>query len=416
MKTIKELREEIAAKSKKLHEVFVEAGEDRDFIKVKSLEGDTKTKLEAVMAMNKELDDLHDEFTKAQTLEVAARKVNDLNAVFNKPSGTIVHPSGKEGTQPLQRKHLGQLIMERKEALLEGKLISLDFDIRNVLSPELKADFTTSAGWSPESVRSGMVALYPLRPLAVVDFIPQAPITQAAYVYMLETTATVAAAEKAEAGAYAEAEFVLTPTTETVRKVTTSLPTTDEQLADVPAAEAYIRNRLEYDLRQRLDKQVLEGNSGATPPEIKGTKYIGGSLQTQALSTDPYFDALYKAFDKIRTVGFAEPSVLFINPADWQPMRLTRTSDGLYIMGNPLDSGPQRVWGIPLCVTTAVTANTAWTGDYTNHSMLFIRSGVDIQIGYDDDDFTHGMKHIRADIRAVMVHFRTAAFCSITGL
>ena len=414
MKAIKELREEIAAKSKKLHEVFTEAGEDRDFSKVKSLDGDTKAKLEAVSAMNKELDDLHDEFVKAQALEDAAIKANDLNSQFNKPS-SMIHP-GKGDANPMQNKHIGQLVMERKADLLEGKTVHLDYDMRKFLSPEMKVDFTTSAGWAPESQRSGMVALYPLRPLAVVDYIPQAPINQAAYVYMLETTATVAAAEKGETSAYAEAEFALTATTETVRKITTSLPVTDEQLEDVPAAEAYIRSRLEYDLKQRLDKQVLEGNSGATPPEIKGTKYIGGSLQTQALSTDPYFDAIYKAFDLVRTVGFAEPSVLFINPADWQPMRLTRTDDGLYIMGNPLDPSPVRVWGVPLCVTSAVTANTAWTGDYTKYSTLFIRHGVDIQVGYDSDDFTTGMKHIRADMRAVMVHFRTAAFCSITGV
>lgn len=415
MKTIKELREEIAAKSRKLHEVFVEAGEDRDFSKVKSLEGDTKAKLETVTAMNKELDDLHDEFKKAQVLEDAAHKANDLNSQFNKPV-SIIHPSGKGDDQRIATKHIGQLLMEKKAELLEGKKVSLDYDMRKFLSPELKTDFETTAGWAPESVRSGMVSLYPLRPLAVVDFIPQAPINQAAYVYMLETTASVAAAEVAEKSAYAEAQFALTATTETVRKITTSLPVTDEQLEDVPAAEAYIRNRLEYDLRQRLDKQVLEGNSGATPPEIKGTKYIGGSLQTQALSTDPYFDAIYKAFDLVRTVGFAEPSVLFINPADWQPMRLTRTSDGLYIMGNPLDPSPVRIWGVPLCSTTAVTANTAWTGDYAKYSTLFIRHGVDIQVGYDSDDFTTGMKHIRADMRAVMVHFRTAAFCSITGI
>jgi HK97 family phage major capsid protein len=200
----------------------------------------------------------------------------------------------------------------------------------------------------------------------------------------------------------------------TVRKITTSLPVTDEQLADVPAAEAYLNNRLSYDVRRRLDSQLLEGDGVA--PNLKGTSNIGGSLNSQALGSDPRPDAVYKAFDLIRTNGFAEPSVLFINPTDWQPIRLLRTADDIYIWGSPAIAGPATIWGVPVVQTTGVTANTAITGDYIGFSALYIRQGLDISMGYVNDDFTKGKKTIRADIRCAMVHFRTAAFAKITGL
>lgn len=407
MKSYKELREEIAAKSKSINDIFEEAGPDRDFTKIKSIEGDTKGKVEKVQSMLKELEDLNDEIEQVKSLDSASKRASELSKEYNQPATKMSFPN--PGDAKLEVKTLGQLIMEKKGELRpNGSPITVPFEVKTL--------FETAAGWAPESIRLPGAVLAPARALVVADYVPQAPTTQAAIVYMLETTANFAATEKAEGTAYAEAEFALTETIETVRKITTSLPVTDEQLADVPAAEAYINQRLGYDIRRILDNHILEGDGGATPPEVKGTLNIGGSLQTQALGTDSRPDAIYKAFDKIRTVGFAEPSVLFINPADWQPVRLLVTADGIYIFGSPQDAGADRIWGKPVVQTTGVTANTAICGDYTGFSTLYVRSGLEVSMGYVDDDFTKGKKTLRADMRCAMVHFRDTAFCTITGL
>ena len=409
MRAMKELREEIAAKAKKANQVFEEAGPTRDFALVKCLAAsDTKGKVEELQALNRELDSLNAEMEQCKQLDSAAQRAADLNRAYNLPAGGMQFPS--QGQPPAQVKSLGEMIMEKKGSLRPYDKGGQAFDIPF----EFKTLFQTATGWAPESIRIPRVELYPLRGLVVADYIPQLPTTQAAIVYMLETTATLSAAEKAEAAAYAESAFALTETTETVRKITTSLPVTDEQLADVPAAEAYINNRLSYDIRRRLDLQALAGNGIA--PNLKGTLSIGGSLQTQAKGTDSTPDAIYKLFDKIRTVGFAEPSVLFINPSDWQPIRLLTTADGIYIFGSPMDAGRLSIWGVPVVQTTGVTANTAIAGDYTGFSALYVRTGLEISVGYVNDDFTKGQKTLRADMRCCMVHFRTAAFGTITGI
>ncbi len=404
MKPFKELREEIAAKSKRLTQVFEEAGPDRDFAKVKCLAAsDTKAKVEEVQTMMKELDDLSGQIEVAKKLDAGAQRVAELHKAYNEPVLGLPFP----GAPKAEAKSLGQMIMEHKADLVpNARPITIPFEFKTLME--------TTAGWAPESLRIPRVELYPLRALVVVDYIPQAPTTQAAIVYMLEDSPTLSAAEKAEAGAYAESAYTLTETTLTVRKITTSLPVTDEQLADVSAAEAYINNRLSYDIRRRLDLQVLQGDGNA--PNLKGTTAIGGSLQTQAKGTDSTPDAIYKLFDKLRTVGFAEPSVLFINPSDWQPIRLLTTADGIYIFGSPLDAGRLSIWGVPVVQTTGVTANTAIAGDYTGFSMLFIRTGLEISVGYVNDDFTKGRKTLRADMRCCMVHFRTSAFGTITSI
>lgn len=405
MRNMKELREEIAAKARKATQAFEEAGTDRDFTKVKCLSAmDTKGKVEELQALNKELDALHTELEQAKAVEDIAKRAAELNRVYNLPAGSIPFP--QSGQPQAEQKSLGQMVMEKKELLIpNGQPFRVPF--------EFKTLFQTSAGWAPESIRIPRVELYPLRALVVVDYIPQATTTQAAIVYMEETTATLSAAEKAEAAAYAESAFALTQRTVTCYKVTTSLPVTDEQLADVPAAEAYINNRLSYDIRRRLDLQVLQGNGAA--PNLMGTLNVVG-IQATALGTDSRPDAIYKCFDSIRTDGFGEPSVLFINPSDWQPIRLLTTADGVYIWGPPYAAGATTIWGVPVVQTTGVTANTALCGDYTGFSTLYVRTGLEISVGYVNDDFTKGQKTLRADMRCAMVHFRPKAFGKITGL
>ena len=148
---------------------------------------------------------------------------------------------------------------------------------------------------------------------------------------------------------------------------------------------------------------------------MEGTLNVSG-IQSQALGADTVLDAIYKCFDLIRTDGYAEPDLLFINANDWQPVRLLRTADGLYIMGSPLDRGPSMVWGVPVVQTQAVTANTALCGAYAQHSVLAIRSGLEISMGYVNDDFTKGKKTVRAQMRVAMVHYRPKAFGKITGI
>ncbi len=403
MKSFKELREEIAAKSKRLAQVFEEAGPDRDFTKVKCLAAsDTKAKVEEVQAMMKELDDLSGQIEVAKKLDAGAQRAAELHKAYNEPVPGLPFP----GAPKAETKSLGQMIMEHKADLVpNARSFSIPFEIKTL--------FQTSAGWAPESLRIPRVELYPLRSLVVVDYIPQLPSTQAAIVYMEETTATLNAAEKAEAAAYAEDAFVLTQRTKIVEKVTTSLPVTDEQLDDVEAAEAYINNRLSYSIRRRLDTAALEGSG--TTPALMGTLNVVG-IQSQALGADSRPDCFYKLFDLIRTDGFAEPSALFINPVDWQPVRLLTSADGHYIWGPPMDAGPDRIWGKPVVQTTAVTANTALTGDYTGYSALYIRKGLEVSVGYVNDDFTKGKKTLRADMRCCMVHFRPKAFGKATGI
>jgi HK97 family phage major capsid protein len=309
-------------------------------------------------------------------------------------------------------KRLGDLFVESKafreyRGGNEGPVASLpDFDLKTL--------FQTSAGWTPETTRTGYVLLSPQERIRVVDLLPKTETVQAAVKYMEETTFTNNAAETAEAGTYPESALATTEQTATVRKIAASLPVTDEQFEDEPRARDYVNNRLEYQLRARLDSQILNGNG--TAPNLRGILNVAG-INTQAKGTDPAPDAIYKAITLVRKNGFTEPTALVLHPTDWQNLRLLRTADGVYLWGNPTEPGPERAFGLPVVQTTFISAGTAVLGDWAQFAELALRRGIEFQVtNAHSTFFVEGKQMIRADFRCALLWYRPKAFCTVTGL
>lgn len=410
MSKLTEKRQELGAKHKVMEKVLEEAGSDYDFTKVEALgpDLDTQAKVEKFRELNRELGDLTDECKRLELDEIgdAVRKTRET---LDTPASTPRQPgpAGEGGT-----KSIGQRFVE-SEAYAEFRKDHTNGLAVSFEDVELKTLMTTTAGWAPESTRIGRVVEAVSRPIQVLDLIPMGQTGQASVVYMEETTRTHAAAETAEGGTYKESTFVLTEKTSNVRKITDSIPVTDEQLADEAQVRSYLDQRLSFGVRQRLDSQVLNGNG--TAPNLEGILNVTG-IQTQAKGTDPSFDAVHKAMTLVRVTGRATPNAIVMHPNDWEDVRLTRTADGIYILGNPSQAGPMTLFGLPVALGDVITENTALVGDFQNFSQLFERRGLDVQVGFTGSQFVEGKQTLRADIRMAFVVFRPAAFCTVTGL
>lgn len=388
-----EVEGKIADRQNTLKSIFDEAGPELDMKKVKSL-GDSTDVVAKIRELNTELDGLTKE--RVELLEV--RKAYDASR--NAPE-RVEAPTPAAGV-----KSFGEAFVKSDAFRTKGATSQLDLEVKTLM--------TTTAGWAPETTRSGVVIENAQRPLQVTDIIPVDNTDQAAYVYMEETTFTNNAAEAAEGATYGEAALALTQQTSTVRKIAVFLPVTDEQLEDVPGMPAYANRRLPFMVRQRLDGQIMVGNG--TAPNLRGVTNTAG-IQTQAKGTDPAFDAVLKAMTKVRITGRATPGAVVFHPTDWQNLRLTRTVDGIYILGNPNDSGPESVWGARVVQSDALTVGTAVAGDFENYSLLAVKRGIEVQISNSHSTyFVEGKQAIRADMRAALVWFRPAAFCTVTGL
>jgi HK97 family phage major capsid protein len=310
-------------------------------------------------------------------------------------------------------KSLGQLFVEAEEYKNRRGVKGLEVKLNEFNFLEVKTLMETGAGFAPQSIRTGRVVDYAHRRPMVADIIPQSPTTQASVVYMEETTSTNSAATRSEGGAAGESALAYTERTVAVREIATILPVTEIQIEDVAQAQSLIDNRLLTFLELAEETQLLTGDNNA--PNLNG--FHTAVSQTQAKSTDPTPDALYKAMTKVRATGMAEPSAVIIHPNDWQDIRLLRTTDGIYIWGNPSEAGPERVWGLPVVVTTAETENTALLGDFQLYSEIFRRRGANIKVSDSHSDyFSKGKLAIRADKRLALAIYRASAFCKVTGI
>lgn len=406
---LKEKKAELAEARKQLAEVFEQAGPELDMDKVTVISGDSKAKVEQIQQRNAAIDALADEVAELKKLQAAAD--NALAAGEGEDGDDHDEPRGKgrRGTF----KGAGQAFVESKA--FKGYVPGSGQGPMATLDISLKTLFESAAGWDPEVLRTDRVVLSAQRPAPhVIDAFPMTTTKFDTVKYMEETTFTNNAAEAAPGGAYGEAALVLTERTQLVEKIGVFIPVTDEQFEDEERSKAYVDRRLRFMLQQRLDLQAMVGDG--TSPNLKGTENVSG-IQTQALGTDPIFDASYKLFRVIADTGYADVSHFFIRHAKWQTVALSRTADGLYILGNPAQEAPVRLWGIPGTLTNAVTATKLVAGDYANYSELVTKRGIDVQVSNSHSDyFVKGKLAVRADVRVSVVHYRPAAFGVVTGL
>lgn len=387
---LKELDGKIADRRKQLADIFADAGTDLDMSKVKGYK-DSAEAVAAVRELNAELDTLSSKRLEvADVLKGAANAANREDAIEDAP----------------KHKSFAEAFVKSEAYKTKGAEARIDVDLKTLM--------TTAAGWAPETNRTGRLIEEQTRPVQVTDIVPMDTTSQAAYVYMEETTFTNNAAEAAEGGTYGEAALALTEQSSTVRKVAVFLPVTDEQLEDEAGVSAYINRRLSFMVRQRLDGQILVGNG--TAPNLRGVNNVVG-IQTQAKGADPVFDAILKGATKVKVTGRAMPDAVVFHPNDWQDVRLTRTVDGIYILGNPNEAGPSSIWGMRVVESDAQTENTAVIGDWANYSLLAVRRGIDVQVSNSHSTyFVEGKQAVRADMRAALVFFRPEAFCTVTGI
>ncbi|MAM39331.1 MAG: phage major capsid protein [Erythrobacter sp.] len=432
--SLKEAQEKLATIQDNMGTVLKEASTDdgqKDFNKVTFFGADVKGSI-AVAEKFKQLDDEANELgAHIDTLRGAEKAAENYEAREKGARSFPLPGAGGQDYRPAnlgQFKSLGEQAVETKafkdwveDGCPNGRGVDLkfedalasDFLARSALGQTIgsKALMSTTSGFAPESVRMPGFVEMPTRPIQLVDILPLNRTSQAAVKFMEETTRTHAAAETAEGDTYNEDTFAFTERTSDVRKITTSIPVTDEQFEDVPIMEGYINSRLPFSLRQRLDAQVGVGNGSS--PNLRGLFNTVGIL-SQAKGTDPVMDAFFKAMTKVRVTGRAMPTHHLIHPLDWQDIRLTRTADGIYIFGAPTDAGPERLWGLSVVQYEPMGQGKGMTGSFMPaYIELVEKRGIDIQVGYVDDQFKKGRRTVRADMRAALPVYRPSAFSEV---
>jgi len=309
---------------------------------------------------------------------------------------TVALPAGP------QAKTLGELAIEAKA--LDGREVHLDIDVKALFS---------STSLVPQVTRSGQISEVALYPTTISDAIPSIPTGQTSYRFQQETWVN-AAGEIAEGAAYPEATLSYADVDVPVRKVSVILPVTDEELEDVEGVQALINSRLVRMLQQRVNTQLVNGNGVA--PNIRGILAQAGINAVPKGVGETNADAILRGLQTTRSVGAANPSFVVVNPMDWALLITEKTvGSGEYINARSVTTTPDTIWGIPVIQSPELAAGSVLIVD-TVYTYAVLRRGVDLQIGFDGTDFSHGRKSVRADIRMALACIRPQSVTQVTGI
>lgn len=402
-----EVQGKLKERNDKLAGILKEAGPELDMSKVKSLDGDSQAKVDALRTLNEEIDALGSERDDLLLVQKSAERAAEHEKA-GQPDPGAEGGADEQKKRDQGRKSIGELFTEsaafKNRSGRQGPSAELDVDV--------KALFQTSDGVPPETTRTGKFVDIVQPPLDLLDVIPTTTTQQIAVVYMEETVFNNTAAEVPEAGAYPEAELGAEERSAPVRKIAVFLPMTDEQMEDIAYARSYVNSRLPLMVRQRLNRQILAGNG--TAPNLRGLLNTPG-IQNVPVGSDSRPDAIHKAITQILMTAQARVNFIGMNPVDWEAIRLLRTTDGIYLWGSPSEAGPARIWGTAVAPVQSLVEGTTVVGDISQ-AELAVKRGMDVQVSNSHEDyFTHGKQAIRADMRAALVVYRPAAFATVTA-
>ena len=266
-------------------------------------------------------------------------------------------------------------------------------------------------------------------PLTIADLFPQGSTDSPLLRYVVQSAYTNAAATVAEGGLKPEGAQTLAVVDSTLSKIAETYHVTDEMLEDFAQIQSFLDAQLLADVKATEETQLLSGNG--TAPNILGllnrsglsTTFVKGSATANALGTnspasDNDMDAVYRMITQIRVNSFIEPDAIAIDPASWQNVALTKSSQGVYYAGGPfMNAGSPALWGVPVTVSVRMPAGTAVVGNFSLGGQIFRKGGITVEAtNSNNDDFVKNLVTIRAEERLLLAIYRPNAFGVVTGL
>lgn len=253
------------------------------------------------------------------------------------------------------------------------------------------------------------VVTAPRTELVVRDLFGAEQISGSTLVYLVEGAMEGAPAVTAEGAKKPQVHFAdPTPKTVSLDKIACHIKEADEYISDYPFLASAINGRLLYELglveQNKLVTDLL-ATSGI------GTETIGAS----ATATDIADLILKAAMDVQNGSGFAADAVL-INPTDWYTLRVAKNGDLNYYGGGFF--GAQNIpslWGLNVCVSTAVAAGTIVVGAFKTCASVVTHGGVSVEaVNTNEDDFVKNLMTIRAEERMALAVRRPAGFVKLS--
>ena len=282
----------------------------------------------------------------------------------------------------------------------------------------IKALFSTSAGFAPDSPRGPEIVGAIHRPVQLLDRLRQVSTTLDTIKWMLQTVRTAPSdTDTAEGATYAEATLTYAQQSASIEKKTVWVPVTEEQLADVPFIQDVVSAQLPAMLGESIDHDIING-AGSTGDQI-GLESFNTRLTRTKAADESAYAAIVRGIGDVQTDGRATPDLVLMRTVDWIDMILEQGANGNYIFGMLANQG-QSPFGIPVVYYDSLSAGQYIVGDFARYMMIRDRQDFRTRIApqYDSsgsDTAPQGTVMIFSDVRVQNQWLRPQAFCDITS-
>lgn len=274
----------------------------------------------------------------------------------------------------------------------------------NKIALAVKTDTTITGDYT------GTVALSTLeagvnkiaRPIRRIMEISNVGTTSSKFVTYIQQTTASTTAPVAEAAAKSNGQVQYQEVSVEVKKIAGFIKVSKEMLADLAFVQSEINNDLMEEVMQDIDNGLLNGNGiGANLDGVLGnsTVWAAGVFAGGIIPQPNVIDVLRIGKAQVESNDFY-PTHIVLNPADVARIELSKATGGEYTYPN-FTSGMapnMQLSGLTVISSTNITSDNFVIGDFSKFNVR-VREGVNIQVGYEGDDFARNMVSILAEAR-----------------
>ena len=255
------------------------------------------------------------------------------------------------------------------------------------------------------------VVTAPRTPLVIRDLFGSETISGSTLVYLIEGAIEGSPAVTNEAAKKPQVHFAdPTPKTVSLAKVAAFIKESDEYIHDYAFLASAINGRLLYQHGLVVQNKLVTDLSNTSGIQTDTTGWTSGT--TAAGLADLILKA---AMDVQDQSGFAADGIV-INPIDWYGLRIGKDNDNRYYGGGYFGGqSVADVWGVPVCVSTAVSAGKIIVGAFKTCGSVVNSGGVSVEaVNTNEDDFIYNLMTLRCEERLALAVRRPKGFKILT--
>ncbi len=210
-----------------------------------------------------------------------------------------------------------------------------------------------------------------------------------------------------------ESGITFTLANEAVRTLAHWIPVSKQVMDDSPMLQSYVDGRLMYGLKLKEETQLLNGTG--SNGELNGLITQATSYSVRSPNLTNEIDIIRDAMRQAYASEYA-PTAIVLNHNDWYDIdtRKVGAADDRYVVGNPRAFTTPMLWGLPVVVTSSITAGTFLVGAFAYGAQIWDRQQATVEISRENsDNFVKNMLTVLAEERIALTVYRTGAF--ITG-